>query len=80
MSTDAWPQLARVLKVGVKHADSESLVKRMETLYLGADGDTFFDDVRPDVDEDGLGGGKRGRETAGSAPQPTEAGLAGRAA
>ena len=72
MSTDAWPQLARVLKVGVKHADSESLVKRMETLYLGADGDTFFDDVRPDVDEDGLGGGKRGRETAGSAPQKTE--------
>ena len=72
MSTDAWPQLARVLKVGVKHADSESLVKRMETLYLGADGDTFFDDVRPDVDDDGLGGGKRGRETAGSAPQKTE--------
>lgn len=72
MSTDAWPQLARVLKVGVKHADSESLVKRMETLYLGADGDTFFDDVRPDVDEDGLGGGKRGRETASSAPQKTE--------
>ena len=52
MSTDAWPQLARVLKVGVKHADSESLVKRMETLYLGADGDTFFDDVRPDVSRD----------------------------
>ena len=39
---------------------------------LGADGDTFFDDVRPDVDDDGLGGGKRGRETAGSAPQKTE--------
>ena len=76
MASDAWPQLARVLELGVKHAESASIVKRMETLYLGAE-DSFFDtsahsnDLN-DVDEDGLAGGTRGRETVASAPRTTE--------
>jgi hypothetical protein len=75
MASDAWPQLARVLELGVKHAESASIVKRMETLYLGAeDGDagSFFDNDLNDVDEDGLAGGTRGRETVASAPRTTE--------
>ena len=80
MASDAWPQLARVLELGVKHAESASLVKRMETLYLGAEdggAGSFFDtsahsnDLN-DVDEDGLAGGTRGRETVASAPRTTE--------